>query len=38
VLPQRIYGLRHATLGAMPIFLVPIGREGEVTTYQAVFN
>jgi hypothetical protein len=38
VLPQRMYGLKHATLGAMPLFLVPIGREGEVTTYQALFN
>jgi hypothetical protein len=38
VLPQRLYGLRHGTLGAMTIFLVPIGRQGETTTYQAVFN
>jgi hypothetical protein len=38
VLPQRTYGLRHAALGAMQIFLVPIGREGDVTTYQSVFN
>jgi hypothetical protein len=38
VLPQRLYALRHAALGQMAIFLVPIGREGDVTTYQAVFN
>ena len=38
VLPQRLYALRHAALGPMSIFLVPIGREGDVTTYQAVFN
>jgi hypothetical protein len=38
VLAQRIYALRHATLGPMSIFLVPIGREGDTTTYQAVFN
>ena len=38
VLPQRNYGLRHGTLGPMTIFLVPIGRQGNVTTYQAVFN
>ncbi len=38
VLAQRLYGLRHATLGPMTIFLVPIGREGDTTTYQAVFN
>jgi hypothetical protein len=38
VLPQRLYALRHGTLGPMSIFLVPVGREGDVTTYQAVFN
>lgn len=38
VLPQRIYDLRHATLGAMSLFLVPVGREGDITTYQALFN
>jgi hypothetical protein len=38
VLPQRIYGLKHASLGTMSIFLVPVGREGDVTTYQALFN
>jgi hypothetical protein len=38
VLPQRIYALRHAALGPMSIFLVPTGRQGDVTTYQAVFN
>lgn len=38
VLPQRIYGLRHGTLGAMELFLVPIGRADDVTSYQALFN
>lgn len=38
VLPQRIYELKHAALGAMSLFLVPVGREGDVTTYQALFN
>lgn len=38
VLPQRIYAFKHATLGAMSLFLVPVGREGDVTTYQSVFN
>lgn len=38
VLPQRTYTLRHADLGQMPIFLVPIGRQGDVTSYQAIFN
>jgi hypothetical protein len=38
VLPQRTYTLRHAELGQMPIFIVPVGRQGDVTSYQAVFN
>jgi hypothetical protein len=38
VLPQRIYALKHATLGAMSLFMVPVGREGDVTTYQSLFN
>jgi hypothetical protein len=38
VLPQRIYGLRHAALGDMELFLVPIGRQNDVTTYQSLFN
>ena len=38
VLPQRLYALRHSTLGPMTIFLVPIGRQGDVTAYQAVFD
>ena len=36
--PQAIVALRHSTLGPMTIFLVPIGRQGDTTTYQAVFN
>jgi hypothetical protein len=38
VLPQRIYPLRHATLGLRPIFLVPIAGSQEKVTYQAIFN
>jgi hypothetical protein len=38
VLPQRMYPLRHAALGLHAIFLVPIGRDGNVVTYQAIFN
>jgi hypothetical protein len=38
VLPQRMYALRHAALGPMSIFLVPIAKSGDTTTYQAVFN
>ena len=38
VLPQRIYDLRNEALGLRPIFLVPIGVQGDVATYQAIFN
>jgi hypothetical protein len=38
VLPQRMYALRHVDLGLHSIFLVPIGRQGDEVTYQAIFN
>jgi uncharacterized protein DUF6916 len=37
-LPQAIYPMRHAALGALEIFLVPIGPLGESNGYQAVFT
>jgi hypothetical protein len=37
-LPQRIYHLEHAGLGALDIFLVPIGRDERGMLYEAVFN
>lgn len=38
VFPQRIYPLRHNTIGDFDLFLVPIGRDQSGTTYEAVFN
>ncbi|HEY0780924.1 MAG TPA: hypothetical protein VGE98_00605 [Thermoanaerobaculia bacterium] len=38
VLPQRIYRLQHAAMGALDLFLVPIRREGDTLVYEAVFN
>jgi len=38
VLPQKIYGLKNASLGRMDIFLVPVARDREGVLYQAVFN
>jgi hypothetical protein len=38
VLPQRMYPLRHAALGLQSTFLVPVGRDGNKATYEAVFN
>jgi hypothetical protein len=38
VLPQKIYGLKNASLGRLEIFLVPVARDREGVLYQAVFN
>jgi hypothetical protein len=37
-LPQNIYKMRHATLGEMEIFLVPIAADQSSSTFEAVFN
>ncbi|MFK3648925.1 DUF6916 family protein [Lysobacter enzymogenes] len=36
--PQQIYLMRHASIGEVGIFLVPVAREREGFLYQAVFN
>lgn len=36
--PQRIYTVRHPELGAIEIFLVPIGPDDEGMRYEAVFT
>ncbi len=38
LLPQRTYDLVHPELGAMQIFLVPIGQDTRGIKYEAVFN
>ena len=38
LLPQRMYALRHSTLGLRSIFLVPIAQNGDTVTYEAIFN
>jgi hypothetical protein len=38
LLPQQIICLRHAQLGDMELFLVPVAQDQEHTTYEAVFN
>jgi hypothetical protein len=35
---QRIYHLEHPALGALDLFLVPIGREPDGLRYEAVFT
>ena len=36
--PQRIYAIKHPTLGWLDIFLVPIGPDQAGMRYQAVFT
>jgi len=36
--PQQTYLMRHASIGEVGIFLVPVAREREGFLYQAVFN
>ena len=38
LLPQAIYALRHAGLGALEIFLVPIARDADGGRYEAIFT
>ena len=38
VLPQRMYALKHAAMGTIDIFLVPIGRDVHGVVYQAIYN
>ena len=38
LLPQRIYRLEHPELGALDVFLVPIGQDAGGMVYEAVFN
>jgi hypothetical protein len=38
VLPQRLYRLEHQELGEVSIFLVPVAKDKDGVSYQAVFN
>ena len=38
VLEQRTYRMTHDGLGNLDIFIVPIARTDEKTTYEAIFN
>jgi len=38
VFPQRIYPMKHDSIGDFDLFLVPIGRDESGTYYEAVFN
>jgi hypothetical protein len=38
LLPQSIYRLEHAQLGALEIFIVPVGQDADATIYEAIFT
>jgi hypothetical protein len=38
LLPQAIYALRHADLGVLEIFVVPVARDAGGVRYQAIFT
>jgi hypothetical protein len=38
LLPQSIYRLAHSELDPMEIFIVPIARDAEHTSYEAIFT
>lgn len=38
ILEQRIYRMDHESLGNLDIFIVPIARTDEKTTYEAIFT
>jgi hypothetical protein len=38
LLPQAIYRLEHDAMGALDLFLVPIGPDPQGLCYEAVFN
>lgn len=35
LLPQGTYKIHHATLGDFPLFIVPVGHDGEAVHYEA---
>jgi len=38
ILPQRIYRLEHTELGALDLFMVPIGPKGGAFRYEVIFT
>jgi hypothetical protein len=38
IYPQRIYAVKHDSIGEFELFLVPVGRDDSGTFYEAVFN
>jgi hypothetical protein len=38
IVPQRIYRLEHADLGAFDLFVVPLGPKGGAFRYEVIFT
>lgn len=38
ILPQGTYHMEHEKMGALDLFIVPVGREQDGFHYEAVFN
>ncbi len=38
IYPQRIYAVKHDSIGEFELFLVPIAQDESGTSYEAVFN
>jgi hypothetical protein len=38
LMPQRIYRLEHGAIGALEIFIVPVGRDAAGVRYEAIFG
>lgn len=38
VYPQRIYAMKHDSIGEFELFLVPVERDDSGTFYEAIFN
>jgi hypothetical protein len=38
VFRQSMYPFEHASMGRLPIFIVPIGADAEGTQYEAIFS
>jgi hypothetical protein len=38
LLPQRIYRLEHDRMGALELFIVPLGPDGDGLRYEAIFT
>lgn len=38
ILPQKLYAMKHAVMGELSLFLVPIGKDQHGVRYEALFN